>query len=44
MIPTVAERLTRKLHREIVTDIRWYSEIKSIDERQAEKKQIYTLI
>jgi len=40
--PLPYEEAVRKLHREIITNMRWYSEIGSIDEHQAEKtKEIY---
>jgi hypothetical protein len=40
--PLPYEEAIRKLHREIVTNMRWYSEIGSIDEGQADRtKEIY---
>jgi hypothetical protein len=36
------EEAIRKLDREIVTNMRWYGEIRSIDERKTDKtKEIY---
>jgi hypothetical protein len=41
-VPLPYDEAIRKLHREMVITMRWYSEIGSIDEQQAEKtKEIY---
>jgi hypothetical protein len=40
--PLPYEEAIRKLHRQIITNMKWYSQIGSIDEHQAEKtKEIY---